>query len=238
MLRRISKRIGGALPATLSRPDLPVARCLSGQPAASGKIPLLERPSKFATVSIESQRSPATVGHNSVPSIRVCPTIRRIKMYRFLPIFFLALILSACQTVNELPGLGSNAKRHDGQMVYQTPRTSVAGDVILRTSPNGDYDLVLLKGGVQVLQIQAHDGQLVATGMFAGNGWTGPVDRAPGPLKSWALLKQVIPYFDSTQMSAQNGSIWNATFRRNGNQLQGAKVNFRRLGSMTFSFAH
>jgi len=158
-------------------------------------------------------------------------------MCRFLPIFFLALLLSACQSVNELPGLGSNAKTHDGQMVYQTSRTSIVGDVILRTSPNGDYDLVFLKGGVQVLQVQAHGGELVATGLFAGNGWTGPVERAQGPLRSWALLRQVVPYFDSTQTSAENGKTWSATFERKGNQLVGAKIEFRRRGSMTFSFA-
>ena len=158
-------------------------------------------------------------------------------MSRYLSLFCLALLFSACQTVNELPGL-ANAKKHDGQMVYQTPQTSVVGDVILRTQSTGDYDLIFSKGGAEVLQIQAHDGHLVATGLLARNGWTGSVDRTPSLLKSWALLKQVVPYFDSNQTSAQNGKIWNATFERNGNQLVGAKVLFHRRGSMIFSFAH
>jgi hypothetical protein len=156
--------------------------------------------------------------------------------YLYLPLFCLALLFSACQTVNELPGL-ANARKHDGQMVYQTTRTSIVGDVILRTQPSGDYDLIFSKGGAEVLQIQAHDGDLVATGLLARNGWTGPVDRVPGPLKSWALLKQVVPYFDSNQTSA-NGKVWSATFERKGNQLTGAKVQFHRRGSMIFSFAH
>ena len=101
--------------------------------------------------------------------------------YLTLPLFCLALLFSACQTVNELPGL-ANARKHDGQMVYQTTHTSVVGDVILRTQPSGDYDLIFSKGGAEVLQIQAHGGQLVATGLLARNGWTGPVapaDRVP-----------------------------------------------------------
>jgi hypothetical protein len=189
-------------------------------------------------VSIESPQSPATVGAQPGAEYLRIPTIQRLKMYRFLPIFFLALLFSACQTVNELPGLGTNARTHEGQMVYQTSRTSIVGDVILRTRPDGEYDLVFLKGGVQILEIQAHNDQLVATGLFARNGWTGPLDRAPGPLRSWALLKQVIPYFDSTQTSAQSDRIWNATFTRKGNQLVGAKIEFRHRGSMIFSFAH
>jgi hypothetical protein len=159
-------------------------------------------------------------------------------MSRYLLLFCLALLFSACQTVNELPGLGATAKKHDGQMLYQTSHTSVVGDVILRTQASGDYDLVFSKGGAQVLQIQAHDGKLVVTGLFAKNGWNGPVERAPGILRSWALLKQVVPYFDSNQTSAQNGKLWNATFDRKGNQLIGAKIQFYRRGSMIFSFAH
>jgi hypothetical protein len=159
-------------------------------------------------------------------------------MSRYLPLFLLALLFSACQTVNELPGLGADARNHDGQMVYQTTHTSIVGDVILRTRASGDYDLIFSKSGAQVLQIQAHGDQLVATGLLARNGWTGPLDRTPGVLKSWALLKQVVPYFDSNKGSAQNGKIWTATFDRKGNQLTGAKVIFRRRGSMIFSFAH
>ena len=159
-------------------------------------------------------------------------------MSRYLLLFCLALLFSACQTVNELPGLGSTARKHDGQMLFQTTHTSVVGDVILRTQASGDYDLIFSKGGAQVLQIQAHDGKLVVTGLFAKNGWTGPVDHAPGILRSWALLKQVVPYFDSNQTSAQNGKLWTATFDRKGNQLVGAKVQFYRRGSMVFSFAH
>jgi hypothetical protein len=159
-------------------------------------------------------------------------------MSRYLLLFCLALLFSACQTVNELPGLGSTAKNHDGQMLYQTTHSSVIGDVILRTQASGDYDLVFSKGGAQVLQIQAHDGKLVVTGLFAKNGWTGPVEHAPGILRSWALLKQVVPYFDSNQATAQNGKLWNATFDRKGNQLIGAKIQFYRRGSMIFSFAH
>ena len=158
-------------------------------------------------------------------------------MSRYLSLFCLALLFTACQTVNELPGL-ADAKKHDGQMLYQTPQTSIVGDVILRTQPSGDYDLIFSKGGAEMLQLQAHGGNMVATGMLARNGWKGPVERTPGILRPWALLKQVVPYFDSNQASAQNSKIWSATFERKGNQLVGAKVQFYRRGSMTFSFAH
>jgi hypothetical protein len=156
-------------------------------------------------------------------------------IYRFLALLPLLLICSCA--VRELPGLGSDAKTHEGQMVYTTSRRSVVGDVILRTRSNGDYDLAFSKGGVSVLQLQSHGNELVATGLFARSGWRGPVDRAIGPLHSWALLKQVIPYFYSDQSSASSGRRWNATFTRKNGKLTGAKIDFARHESMIFSFA-
>src|SRR3984885_13412977 len=122
-------------------------------------------------------------------------------MSRYVPFFCLALQFSACHSVTRRPA-PSDTRKHDGQMVYQTARNSIVGDVILRPQPTGDYDLIFSKGGAQMLQIQAHDGHLVATGLFARNGWTGPVDRTPGPLRAWALLKKVVPSFNSKQAVA------------------------------------
>jgi hypothetical protein len=156
--------------------------------------------------------------------------------YRLAGLLSIFLLLCSC-TVNELPGLGSDAKTLEGQMVYTTSRRSVVGDVILRTRSNGDYDLAFSKGGVSVLQLQSHGNELVATGLFARTGWKGPVDRAIGPLHSWALLRQVIPYFYSNQSSASNSRKWRATFSRDSGRLKGAKIDFARHESMIFSFA-
>jgi hypothetical protein len=157
-------------------------------------------------------------------------------MIRRCTVFLSLLFLSSC-SVTELPGLGSDAKTHEGQMVYTTNRRSVVGDVILRTRASGDYDLAFSKGGVSVLQLQGHGNELVATGMFARSGWKGPIDRAIGPLHSWALLKQVVPYFYTDKNSASNGRRWSATFERKDGKLVGAKIDFARRESMIFSFA-
>jgi hypothetical protein len=92
-------------------------------------------------------------------------------IYRIPVILLPLLFVSSCATVRELPGLGSDAKTYEGQMVYTTSRRSVVGDVILRTRANGDYDLAFSKGGVSVLQLQSHGNELVATGLFARTGW-------------------------------------------------------------------
>jgi hypothetical protein len=158
-------------------------------------------------------------------------------IYRLTALLLPLLFICSCANVSELPGLGTDAKTLEGQMLYRTSRRSVIGDVIFRTRSSGDYDLAFSKGGVSVLQLQSHGNELVATGLFARNGWKGPVDRALGPLHSWALLKQVIPYFYSSQSSASSGKKWSATFERKNGRLTGAKIDFARHESMIFSFA-
>src|SRR5258708_34408877 len=85
----------------------------------------------------------------------------------------LLLLLCSC-TVSELPGLGSDAKTREGQMVYTTSRRSVVGDVILRTRSNGDYDLAFSMGGVSVLQLQSLVNELVANCLLPRTGGKGP----------------------------------------------------------------
>lgn len=155
---------------------------------------------------------------------------------------FLGLIslifLAACQTGRELPGLGSEAATRTGQLRYATRTRSFIGDFILRTEPSGDYDLAFSKSGVSLLQIQVHDDRLSATGSFVRGGWSGSASHAPGPLRTWAELHQVIPYFYSAQTEAAGqGNAWRAGFVRQGRRLQSAQVRFAHGESLLFNFA-
>jgi hypothetical protein len=154
---------------------------------------------------------------------------------------FLGLIslvfLAGCQTGRELPGLGSEAATRAGQLRYATRTRSFIGDFILRTEFSGDYDLAFSKSGVSLLQIQVHDDRLSATGSFVRGGWGGSASYAPGPLRTWAELHQVIPYFYSTQTEASQGNAWRARFVRQGTRLQSAQVRFAHGESLLFNFA-
>jgi hypothetical protein len=150
---------------------------------------------------------------------------------------FLAIILMGCRSVNELSGLGPEAKTRIGQLRYAAGGRSVVGDIVLRNLTGGDYDLSFSKGGVTVLELQARGANMTATGLLAGSGWSGAADRAPGVLKPWAMLKEVLIYFDSNAPSAQKPGRWYASFqRRNGNLLK-ADIQFSHNRSMAFSFA-
>lgn len=146
-----------------------------------------------------------------------------------------AVLLAGCQSAKEISGLGPEAKTRIGQLQYTFGSRSIVGDIILRSLPGGDYDLYFSKGGVSVLEIQTRGGHMVATGLLARRGWSGATDEAPGPLKPWAMLREVLPYFDSNVPSAQKPR-WSATFIRKGGNLRRADVRFAGRKSMAFSF--
>jgi hypothetical protein len=147
-----------------------------------------------------------------------------------------ALWLAGCQTAKEISGLGPEAKTRVGQLQYTYGGHSVVGDIILRTLNGGDYDLYFSKAGVTVLEFQTRGSHMAATGLLARNGWSGPITEAVGPLRPWATLREVLPYFDSNVPTAQRPHRWSATFERKGGVLWRADVQFSGRKSMAFTF--
>jgi hypothetical protein len=157
-------------------------------------------------------------------------------MTRRICILLAAILLAGCQTAKELSGLGPEARTRIGQLQYTYGGHSVVGDIVLRTLNGGDYDLYFSKGGVTVLEFQTRGSHMAATGLLARNGWSGPTNEALGPLKPWAMLREVLPYFDSNVPSAQKPHRWSATFDRRAGILWRADVQFSGRRSMAFSF--
>jgi len=147
-----------------------------------------------------------------------------------------AILLAGCQSVKELSGLGPEAKTRIGQLRYVTRNRSIVGDIVLRNLSGGDYDLSFLKGGVPVLECQTRGSRMTATGLLIRAGWSGELAHAPGPLKSWAMLRDVLPYFDTNLPSAEKPGQWSATFERKGGTLVRADVQFSGRSSMAFAF--
>jgi hypothetical protein len=148
----------------------------------------------------------------------------------------LAIALVGCRSVSELSGLGPEAKTRIGQLRYATGERSIVGDIVLRSLAAGDYDLSFSKSGVTVLQLQTRGTAMTATGLLAGGGWSGAADHAPGPLRPWAMLKEVLVHFDSNVPSAQKPGRWSATFQRKNGNLLRADIQFSHHRSMAFSF--
>jgi hypothetical protein len=81
----------------------------------------------------------------------------------------------------------------NGQLLYRTPKTTLIGEVLVRFSKSGDFELTFSKGpGVTLLTIHQSQSFAEAKGLLARMGWSGPVDRAPKQLRGWLELREKI----------------------------------------------
>jgi hypothetical protein len=77
-----------------------------------------------------------------------------------------------------------------GQLLYRTSKTTVIGEVLVRFSKQGDFELTFFKGpGVTLLALRQNPGFAEVTGPLAGRGWSGSIENAPLQLRGWLQLR-------------------------------------------------
>jgi hypothetical protein len=77
-----------------------------------------------------------------------------------------------------------------GQLLYQTAKTTLIGEVFVRFSKNGEFELTFSKGpGVTLLLVRQDAAFAEVRGALAGPGWSGPANQAPKRLRPWLGLR-------------------------------------------------
>ena len=102
--------------------------------------------------------------------------------------------LTGCSTISQHQFVEptSNWQIRNGQLLYRTAKTSLIGDLLVRFSKNGDFELTFSKGpGVPLLILRQDSQYAEVKGAFSRGGWAGPVTRAPQPLQGWLGLRDV-----------------------------------------------
>jgi hypothetical protein len=80
-----------------------------------------------------------------------------------------------------------------GQLQYRGPKTSLIGEVLIRYTQAGDFELTFTKGpGVTLLMIRQDATFARVTGPLAHGSWSGPTDRAPRRLRGWLALRAAL----------------------------------------------
>jgi hypothetical protein len=83
-----------------------------------------------------------------------------------------------------------NWQTKSGQLMYRTANTTLTGDVLVRFSKGGDFELTFSKGpGVTLLFLRQDATFAEVKGLFAKAGWSGSVEQAPKPLRVWLSLR-------------------------------------------------
>jgi hypothetical protein len=77
-----------------------------------------------------------------------------------------------------------------GQLMYRAPSTTLIGEVLVRFSKTGDFELTVSKGpGITLLSLRQDATFAEVKGGMAGHGWSGRVDQAPSQLRGWLGLR-------------------------------------------------
>ena len=115
-----------------------------------------------------------------------------------LKLFLIALLivdLTSCATTSthQFAEPARDWQTRTGQLLYRNPKTTVIGEVAVRFSENGDFELAFSKGpGVTLLILRQDSNFAEVSGPLAGRGWSGPIDHAPPQLRAWLELRNKI----------------------------------------------
>lgn len=133
----------------------------------------------------------------------------------FTPLFFLLaaiLCLTSCQTgshqfVQPEPGWQTRV----GQLQYRSPKTSLIGDVVVRYSSAGDFELTFSKGpGVMLLTVRQNEKFVRVSGPLARGSWSGRPNDAPARLRGWVSLRE--PLLREPAKSSVRQTVGSDTF--------------------------
>ncbi|HEY2800474.1 MAG TPA: hypothetical protein VGI85_07770 [Chthoniobacterales bacterium] len=102
--------------------------------------------------------------------------------------------LTSCETIrHHFIQPTPNWQDRVGQLQYRGPKTSLIGDVLVRYSSAGDFELTFSKGpGVILLTVRQDDKFVRVSGPLARGSWSGPPNDAPRRLRGWVSLRQVL----------------------------------------------
>ena len=79
----------------------------------------------------------------------------------------------------------------NGQLLYHGKRTTLIGEVLVRFSKAGDFELTFTKGpGVALLEIRQDANFFSVKGPLAGVSWSGSMAHAPPRLRGWLQLRE------------------------------------------------
>lgn len=118
--------------------------------------------------------------------------------YRAFP-KFLAIIcagcigLTSCQTIHQFLAPAKDWQARNGQLLYRGKRTTLIGEVLVRFSKAGDFELTFTKGpGIALLEVRQDATFARVKGPLARGGWSGPSAQAPARLRGWVELRELL----------------------------------------------
>ena len=104
------------------------------------------------------------------------------------------LSLTSCQTIrHHFLAPARDWQARNGQLLYRGKRTKLIGEVLVRFSKTGDFELTFTKGpGIALLEVRQDANFVRVKGPLARGTWSGPIAEAPARLRGWLQLREVL----------------------------------------------
>jgi hypothetical protein len=102
------------------------------------------------------------------------------------------LALSGC-AIHQFAEPGRSWTTHNGQLSYHGNKRALIGEVLVRFSDRGDFELTFTKGpGVSLLVLRSDASFARLHGPLVGLPWSGRIAQAPTRVRGWLKLREQI----------------------------------------------
>jgi len=111
---------------------------------------------------------------------------------KIVVVVFLIVDLTSCATTSshQFAEPAGDWRMRSGQLLYRNAKTALIGEVLVRYSKNGDFELTFSKGaGVTLLALRQDSSFAEIKGPLVRGGWSGQVEQAPQQLRGWLNLR-------------------------------------------------
>jgi hypothetical protein len=129
-----------------------------------------------------------------------------------LVLITIAFGLTSCQTIrHHFLGPSMDWQARNGQLLYRGKKTTLIGEVLVRFSKAGDFELTFTKGpGIVLMELRQDANFASLKGPLVGLGWSGPSAQAPPKLREWVQLREIL--MASVEKSSVRHSFGGETF--------------------------
>lgn len=106
----------------------------------------------------------------------------------------IAFGLTSCQTIrHHFLDPSRDWQARNGQLLYRGKKTKLIGEVLVRFSKAGDFELTFTKGpGIALLEVRQDANFASVKGPLARGGWSGANAQAPARLRGWLQLRELL----------------------------------------------
>jgi hypothetical protein len=105
---------------------------------------------------------------------------------------FVLLNLTSCAILSnhQFAEPARDWQSRNGQLLYRTAKTTLIGEVLVRFSKTGEFELTFSKGsGLTLLTLRQDSTFASVKGPLARAGWAGSLATAPHQLRGWLALR-------------------------------------------------